>query len=288
MKKVVVLSIVLVLVCFFAGCRGHKAVYIVQISDTQLGFIDDNRSMTGEVELFTSAIDKINSLQPEAIVITGDFVNSSRNREQTDKFKELCTLISSSIPVYKIPGNHDLGNSRDSLNRSYYQSLYGSDRFSVVIQGVSLIGINTCLIKDSVMALKEQQFQWLAQELGKAGTEKYRLVFGHHPFFMSDIQEAENYSNLPLKERLRYDSLFQASNVSCYVAGHLHDNADARHGDVQYITTSALGRQLGKAQAGVRILRIDSEGVSQCYVAVPDLPSTSEALEQLFNSQFNN
>ena len=132
----------------------------------------------------------------------------------------------------------------------------------------------------------------LADECRKAGIGlfiyySYGLDW-HHPFFMSDIQEAENYSNLPLKERLRYDSLFQASNVSCYVAGHLHDNADARHGDVQYITTSALGRQLGKAQAGVRILRIDSEGVSQCYVAVPDLPSTSEALEQLFNSQFNN
>ena len=285
MKRILPLCVALMFVFSLAGCNSPKAWYIVQISDTQLGFMNDNRSMTGEIDLFTSAIAKINRLQPAAIVMTGDFVNSSRDVGQTDQFGKLCSLIAPAIPVYKIPGNHDIGDSRDASNRDYYQSLYGPDRFSTVLHDVLLIGINTCLIKDSVMPLKEEQLNWLADELSQSGKIKHKLVFGHHPFFMSDINEPENYSNLPKYERKRYDNLFNACGVSYYFAGHLHDNAMAEHGKVRYVTTSALGRQLGRTEAGVRVIRICGDEVGQCYLTVPEIPSSRGELEQLFNNR---
>lgn len=270
-----------------AGTRNGQWApwYIIQVSDTQLGFISDNRSTAEETALFEEACRKINRLQPDLVVMTGDFVNSSRNESQLLQFKTLCSKLSTAIRLYKIPGNHDLGDSRQPANRAFYNLLYGPDHFATIYKGVWLGGINTCLLKDSVADLESRQYDWLTRELADSRTAKVHLLFGHHPFCLSDMDEAENYSNLSRPLRQRYSRLMGKYHVSHYFAGHLHDNRLVEHDGITYVTTSALGRQLGQAQPGVRVIRICGDTVEHRYLGVDELPGTRAELDRLFTGK---
>lgn len=82
MKKLLTICFILIHTWSLASNNDQAPWYIVQISDPQLGFIEKNKSIEQETILLKKAIQKINSLQPEILVITGDFVNSSHNIEQ--------------------------------------------------------------------------------------------------------------------------------------------------------------------------------------------------------------
>lgn len=286
MKKLLTICLILIHTWSFASNNKQAPWYIVQISDPQLGFMENNKSMELEIIQFQKAIQKINSLQPEVLVITGDFVNSSRNMDQIRKFKELYQLISRKILVYKVPGNHDIGNSNNKENIDFYNSQYGKDHFSIIHKGVQLIGINSCLIKDNAPQ-QEQQLQWLHKELKQKYKLEQHLIFGHHPFFLSDISEKESYSNMPVEIRKIYNTLFLKYHVSYYFAGHLHNNAVAENDGIGYITTSTLGKQLGNARSGIRIIQIKDKKISHLYVPIEEIPESQVELDQLFNNSFN-
>lgn len=282
MKNILIIFTVLIHVCICA--TGSIPWYIIQISDPQLGFIEKNKSMKQEVILLKEAIRKINLIKPEIVIITGDFINSSRNKEQLTTFKELCNSISSDIRVYKVPGNHDIGKSKIKENLDYYKKNYNTDHFSICHKGVQLTGINSCLIKEDAPQ-KAEQYNWLNKTLKDNKNIKQRIVFGHHPFFLSDIREDENYSNQPIAERYKYDTLFSKQHVSYYFAGHLHNNAETEHKNCQYITTSAVGKQLGNASSGLRIIRIEGEQINHLYLPLEEIPESAYELNKLFTSE---
>lgn len=286
MKKLLTICFILIHTWSLASNNDQAPWYIIQISDPQLGFIEKNKSIEQETILLKKAIQKINSLQPEILVITGDFVNSSHNIEQIKKFKELCHLISHEILLYKVPGNHDIGNSCNKENVDFYNAQYGEDHFSILHKGVQLIGINSCLIKNDAPQQKHQ-LQWLHKELKQKCKIEQRIIFGHHPFFLSNISEKESYSNMPIKIRTIYNALFLKYHVSHYFAGHLHNNATAENNGIKYITTSALGKQLGNARSGIRIIQIKNKKISHLYVPIEDIPASQTELDQLFNNLFN-
>ena len=267
MKELLTICFILIHTWSLASNNDQAPWYIVQISDPQLGFIEKNKSIEQETILFKKAIRKINSLQPEILVITGDFVNSSHNIEQIKRFKELCHLISHEILLYKVPGNHDIGNSCNKENIDFYYAQYGEDHFSIRHKGVQLIGINSCLIKDNAPQ-QEHQLQWLHKELKQECEIEQRIIFGHHPFFLSNISEKESYSNMPIKIRTIYN------------------NATAENNGIKYITTSALGKQLGNARSGIRIIQIKNKKISHLYVPIEEIPVSQAELDKLFNHTY--
>ena len=56
--------------------------------------------------------------------------------------------------------------------------------FQFFTKGVQLIGINSCLIKNDAPQQKHQ-LQWLHKELKQKCKIEQRIIFGHHPFFLS-------------------------------------------------------------------------------------------------------
>lgn len=59
-----------------------SSITIVQITDPQFGFFDKNESFEKETALYTKAVEQINAIVPDFVVITGDFVNNSRDMKQ--------------------------------------------------------------------------------------------------------------------------------------------------------------------------------------------------------------
>lgn len=258
---------ILMLFCTGAFAQSDSIV-IVQITDTQFGFFAENKNFEKETELYTEAVRQINELKPDFVVHTGDFVNSSKNMTQIEEFKRITGLIDKSIPVYFSPGNHDLGQSPTKNDFEFYFSNYGegTNRFSFKHKNAAFIGFNSVIIKSSKNAKEEKrQFRWLKKQLRKAKKANNIVLFTHYPFFIHDFNEKETYSNQSIEVRNKYFQLFAKYRVDAVFAGHLHNNAQASHNGVSMITTNAVGRPLGEAKSGMRIISINNNGVSSEY-----------------------
>ena len=56
------------------------------------------------------------------------------------------------------------------------------------------------------------------------------------------------------------------------LAGHYHRNALARDGALEMITTSAVGRPLGDAPSGLRIVKVWPDRIEHAYYGLDEVP----------------
>ena len=72
-----------------AAQKRSDPFFFIQLSDPQLGFIDDNRSYARETELMELFTDAINRLRPAFVVVTGDMVHDLNDAGQVAEFDRL-------------------------------------------------------------------------------------------------------------------------------------------------------------------------------------------------------
>jgi len=246
--------------------------FFIQLTDPQFGMFDNNASFEKETALYEKAVTKINNLKPDFVVITGDFVHNPNSLAQIQEFKRITAKINPKIPVYYLPGNHDLGQTPDKESIKKYNKNYGSDRFSFNHKGSSLIGFNTSLIKAKLEKPEQEQYNWLVKKLKKSQEANHRILFCHYPFFNKTADEPTAYSNIDLGYREKYLDLFKDFRVDAVFSGHYHNNKLLNDGPVQLVTTSALGKPLGDAPSGLRIVKIYADRIEHAYYGLDELP----------------
>lgn len=246
--------------------------FIIQVTDPQFGMYEADKGFSKETELYEKAVDAINKLNPDFVVLTGDLVNKKDDRAQVTEFKRITAKIKKEIPVYYSPGNHDIGQPTTQKDIDTFISDYGHDRFSFKHKKSLIIGINSCLIKSNTPVLEEAQFEWLKKELNKGKKAKNVILFTHYPFFINSFDEADQYFNIAVETRNRYLNLFKEYGVDAVFAGHLHNNGQGKYGDMQMITTSAVGKPLGKAESGIRVIKVYPDRVESVYYTLNEIP----------------
>jgi 3',5'-cyclic AMP phosphodiesterase CpdA len=253
------------------GERKERPFFFIQVTDPQFGFIEDNKSFEKETQLYERAVAEINRLNPDFVVITGDLVNNSGDKNQVQEFKRITGMIKPSIPVYYTPGNHDIGQAPQQKDIDEFIMNYGHDRFSFIHKKSLFIGLNSCLIKSETLLLEESQFRWLSGELAKNKGAKHKIIFCHYPFFISQPDEPDQYFNIPSGIRKKYLTLFSENNVDAIFAGHLHNNAYGKAGKMEMITTSAVGKPLAKAPSGLRIIKVYPDRIENQYYSLEEI-----------------
>lgn len=199
-----------------AAQKRSDPFFFIQLSDPQLGFIDDNRSYARETELMELFTDAINRLRPAFVVVTGDMVHDLNDAGQVAEFDRLIARIDPAIPVYFTPGNHDVGNeARDRLVEAYIKK-YGYDRFAFAHRGAYLIGLNTPVVWADCPDRERKQWRWLAAKLKRSRRYGRTIVLGHHPFFLESADEKDRYENIPSVRRGKYLDLFARYGVDCF------------------------------------------------------------------------
>jgi 3',5'-cyclic AMP phosphodiesterase CpdA len=246
--------------------------FFIQVTDPQFGMYDADKGFSKETELYEKAVTEINRLNPDFVIITGDLVNNKDNRSQITEFKRITGKIGQQIPVYYSPGNHDIGQSPEQKDIDNFIADYGHDRFSFIHKKILFVGINSCLIKSNTTVLEEKQFKWIKNALSKGKKAGQIVVFSHYPFFINSFDEAENYSNISVETRNRYLDLFKKYKVDAVFAGHLHNNAAAKYGEMEMITTSAVGKPLANAPSGFRIIKVWSDRIESTYYPLNEIP----------------
>lgn len=247
-----------------AGCA-EKPYVIVQIADAQLGFTAADKAqregsgydgdLSYEVSCLEKAVSFVNELKPDAVVFTGDQVNYSYDKEQWDRFDDIISEIDKAVRLFHVPGNHDVVLQDSGVDSSPFTLRYGDDRFVHKSGHVILVGINTNLIKyDDVR--EADQLEWLRKALVKKSEEDVTIVFGHHPFFMSEIGEEDGYFQIQKSKRQCYFDLFTASDVNAVFAGHRHDNSEGEYEGIPVKTTTSVAFQIGKAKPSIRVITV--------------------------------
>ena len=271
-KKIISVVCFLLAVFVSHGIAADSApFFFLQLSDPQFGFIDNNKSISAETEAMNKAVTAINQLKPPFVVIPGDFVNNSKSKEQIAAYKSMIAQIDSSVKVYMIPGNHDIGKvSRASIDN--YKKNYGETHFSFRYGDCAFIGIDSNIIKEEDKEREEVQFKWLEQELQKTKDARFKFVFTHCSVFLKRMDEPVNYSNFSLPMREKYVHLFQKYGVNAIFAGHLHNNAYGKVGNMEMITIGPVGKVLGTGYQGMNLVKVYPDRFISEFIALNQFP----------------
>ena len=254
-----------------------KSFSFIQMSDPQFGMFRHDSSFEYETAHFEKAISEANRLKPAFVVVTGDLINRPFDAPQMAEYKRIIKQLDPSIPLYSVPGNHDVGNIPAPNDITKYRSSFGNEYYTFSYGSMLGIVLNSVYLHSpqNVPNEAKQQEEWLIKTLEKANHKKYKniFVFLHHPLFIKEDNEADEYFNIPLVRRKKYLDLFAAHGVKYIFAGHYHRNAFGKTAKLDMVTTGPVGLALGKDSSGFRIISVSGTSVSHRYYALDSMPT---------------
>jgi UDP-2,3-diacylglucosamine pyrophosphatase LpxH len=266
----------LLLLPFLAAAQ--QPWFFVVMSDPQLGMYAKDQNFTQETANFEFAIANINRLHPKFVVVCGDLVNKSGDAAEIAEYKRVLGKLDSSIPVYSVAGNHDVGNEPTPQTLDAFRTNIGRDYYSFSAGDMLGIVLDSNLIRapEHASEAAKQQEDWLKKTLAtaKANGSRNIVVFQHIPFFIKDPTEADNYFNIPQATRRQYLDLLEQSGVRYVFAGHYHRNAGGTDGPLTEVVTGATGMPIGGSVSGFRAVAARGEKLEStwfCFGGIPNV-----------------
>ncbi len=230
-----------------------------------------------ETTLFTQAIQHANRLKPDFVIICGDLTqNGGRIPEELQALHKVKLLLDESIPLYLVSGNTDVGRSPSSKTLDAYRNVFGKDWYAFQHKDTYNIVLNTAVIcnaKKDTPTLKDQR-KWLEGALQASGRQKptHIFIYQHHPIIKHNLNEPDNYTNLPIDARKDYLDLFLKHNVRAVFAGHLHRNIVSKYESIELITSGPITKPSGKDKSGIRIVKVFKDHIKHTYYALDEVP----------------
>ena len=264
-----ILSLALVAMAITAQAQ-KRTPFFVQISDPQLGFFSKSNDFTTEKELMKRITEKVNNLKPDFVVFSGDLVHWVSNTAALDGFKLMCSEFDKDIPLYFVPGNHDIVDSTPESIEEFIKR-YGHDRFIHKAKKYTVIGYNSCVIKDAATA-EPAEYKRIEKVLQSARRNKPIIMVAHHPMFVSSPDEAERYENIGIELRKKYLALFEKYGVDLVLSGHLHYCAQGEYNGIKFVTAGPAGFPFGKTKSGIEIITIKENKAEATYYSIDDIP----------------
>jgi 3',5'-cyclic AMP phosphodiesterase CpdA len=193
---------------------------IAQISDTHVKprgkLAMDRVDTAGHL---ARAVAHINSLRPapDLVLVTGDLVDAGMAEEYAHLGDLLAPLA---MPVYLIPGNHDL---RDPLRQAFagHRYLPAGDfvQYVVEVGPLRLIALDTLTPGAPHGELCDRRLDWLEARLGES--DRPTILFMHHPPFECGLKVFDDTRLNVGAERLAAIVRLHP-NVERILCGHVH------------------------------------------------------------------
>jgi len=176
---------------------------IVMASDIHLSPIDGER-------LLSRIVDKMNSLNPDIILLAGDIVDDKAEVLETQKIGESFRRLKSRYGVYSINGNHEFINEVESCVR--YAENFGikflRDKSELIDSSFYVIGR-----EDSAMPQFTGKQRKNLEELVKDLSDKYpKILLDHTPFKLEQAQQ--NNIDLQLSGHTHHGQIWPANLIT--------------------------------------------------------------------------
>src|SRR5574338_214556 len=176
---------------------------IVMASDIHLSPIDGER-------LLSRIVDKMNSLNPDIILLAGDIVDDKAEVLETQKIGESFRRLKSRYGVYSINGNHEFINEVESCVR--YAENFGikflRDKSELIDSSFYVIGR-----EDSAMPQFTGKQRKNLEEIVKDLSDKYpKILLDHTPFKLEQAQQ--NNIDLQLSGHTHHGQIWPANLIT--------------------------------------------------------------------------
>jgi len=259
-------------------------IVFVQASDPQMEWNNCNSGGIDDL-LWGVTIAKVNNLNPDFMLVTGDLISSSGNTDQAAEYLSYRAALNPAIGCYEVPGNHDISEPPDAskylfwknyfapsvdtdANNPWYAFAYGDSFF---------IGLDDIVLRSPFGGQDVNEMNWLTETLIDANEAGYEhiFVFMHVSLCITSVDEPNNAAdNLPMPIRGVLLDLFHEYGVKVVMAGHHHTNKYVLDGDLQIYTTTSCTCGLGspKTPPGIRIFKVYSDRVEQEFRTLDSLP----------------
>jgi len=178
---------------------------IVQLSDIHVG-------AQFRADIFEKVIEEVNSLNPDAVVITGDLTNEGL-KEQYEK----CKALISKIHVEKIiavSGNHDYRNT----GYLHFKKYFPFQTINELSDDVVLITLGTARPDRDEGEVGYRQISWLERTMKKYQSKTTILAMHHHLIGIPDTG-SDRLTIIDAGDVLRATL---DSNVNLVLCGHKH------------------------------------------------------------------
>ena len=90
----------------------------------------------------------------------------------------------------------------------------------------------------------------------------------HHPLFLNDPNEGDNYFVIPSARRAKIIDLITEYDVSAVFTGHLHRNNYQKIGNTELVSTGPVGFPLGEDPSGIRHVQLDDNSLTHEYLGL--------------------
>lgn len=135
---------------------------------------------------YESAITKLNQLQPEFVMSTGDLIDgyTTDPKVMTAQWDEFDALVNRlEMPYHYVPGNHDISNL---LMLDAWKARHGSPWSSFVHENVLFITLHT---EDRPFGgIGAEQLAWLKETLATHAGVRWTMLFFHRPLWREENQ----------------------------------------------------------------------------------------------------
>ncbi|SVC94828.1 uncharacterized protein METZ01_LOCUS347682 [marine metagenome] len=225
-----------------------------------------------ETSLFTEAIETANKINPDSVVICGDMVHNSNSDEQFQELIRISRLLNEDIKLYWVAGNHDVGDKPTRAGLAQYKEQFGEYNYSFQEENCYFIVLNSSICYDpgSVPDEWDILISFLEKELQIAASvqQRHKIIFMHHPLYLNDPNEGDNYFVIPSGRRAKIIDLITGYDVSAVFTGHLHRNNYKKIGNTELVSTGPVGFPLGEDPSGIRHVRVDDNSLTHEYLGL--------------------
>ena len=270
------LLLAFLILCVIPGAGQEQPFYFVMLTDTQMGMYANDRNFVRETANYEFATATVNRLKPGFVIVLGDLVNKVGDTEQIREFQRITQKIDPAVPVYYVAGNHDVGHEPNPESVEAYRKIFGRDYYSFRAGPVYGIVLNSTLIHTPRKAepLYQEQLTWLKAELEKAKSSgaSHIVVFQHHPYFIGEVQEPDQYMNISLERRKPIVALLHQYNVRYVFAGHVHKSSVGKDGNLEMTVTGPVSMPFGEEGSGLRLAEVTAEGIQHRYYEFGRMP----------------
>lgn len=237
---------------------------IVHMSDIHRGFSEFSE------DILLMAINKINHLQPDAVVITGDITDHGYYREFV-KVKEYINLIDS--PTIVIPGNHDARNIGDEV----FEEIIG-DRYSTLElkeSNIKIIGLDSSVPDLGHGKIGRLQRKFLEHEIRDAEDRDMFIIIAvhHHIIPVPNTGRERNV----LSDAGDILLLLLENNVNLVLSGHKHVPHVWKMNDTLFATAGTVSsmKLRGNTHPSFNLVQIDDDEV---HITLCNYDGSSEEL----------
>ena len=267
MKLLPIRHLILLTLILLFSCNQEKPepFSFVQMCDTQLGM----GGYDHDLKSYKTAVNQINALKPDFVVICGDLVHDPNDSSFSD-FKRI--IEGFKMKCYPAPGNHDVGNIPNDTTLNYYRKTIGKDYYKFKNKGYSFIVTNTQLWKVNVENESERQDNWFNETLKDPSVNNNPVfVIGHYPLYVESPEEEENYYNFPLIKRKEILTLFKQNNVKAYLSGHTHRTIINNYENIQLLSGETTSKNFDERPLGFRLWEVTLDTITQHFVSLQSI-----------------